>query len=267
MYRFLQLFFLLLLSQIAIAQYKLMGDGAYMDNGCIRLTADEPYSEGIAYNLSKLNLSLPFQIEFDIYLGDKNELGADGITFVIHDDERGFEAFGTYGECLGYGRWRKDYLGGNYIAPSVAIEFDTYYNSPQNDPPCDHIAFLSNGTNFHETTWTNNSDTFNLEDDLLHDFQFSWNPKSKKVVVSLDGMIAYKGNIDLIGDVFYGKTNVIWGFTASTGNKYNLQYFCLKRLAYLDNDHSTDDDKTSQTVPLNLNEIKNPAEDQASICP
>jgi hypothetical protein len=232
MYTFSTLTILILLTFPALAQYKLIGDGAYMDNGCIRLTADEPYSEGIAYNSSKLNLNHPFEIEFDIYLGDKNEWGADGITFVIHDDERGFEAFGTYGECLGYGRWRKEYLGGNYIAPSIAVEFDTYYNAPQNDPFCDHVAFLTNGTNNHETAWTNNSDTLNLEDDYLHDFRFSWNPKSKKIAVYLDGNIAFQGNIDLINEIFRGKTSVIWGFTASTGNKYNLQYFCLKRLAY-----------------------------------
>lgn len=236
---FLSILPILLLSVFPLtAQYHLMGDAVYMDNGCIRLTADQPYSEGIAYNSSRLNLKNPFEIEFNIYLGDKNDLGADGITFVLHNDERGFNAFGTYGECLGYGRWRREYLGGNYIAPSIAIEFDTYFNETQNDPLCDHVAFLTNGTNYHQTTWTAGSDTFNLEDDYLHDFRFSWNPKTQKITVYLDGSLAFEGNIDLINDIFEGKTSVVWGFTASTGNKYNLQYFCLKRLVLLHNSHA-----------------------------
>ena len=40
------------------------------------------------------HLDNDFQIEFDIYLGEKDFDGADGITFVIHSDVRGFNAFG-----------------------------------------------------------------------------------------------------------------------------------------------------------------------------
>ena len=57
------------------------------------------------------------EIEFDIYLGDKDDLGADGIAFVIHDDPRKFNAFGTFGEGLGYGRFNPNFVSGNFIAP------------------------------------------------------------------------------------------------------------------------------------------------------
>ncbi|MDO1447102.1 L-type lectin-domain containing protein [Rhodocytophaga aerolata] len=212
------------------AQFKLIGDADYMDNGCIRLTPDIPYSEGIAYSTATLNLEHNFEIEFDIFLGDKDE-GADGITFVIHNDRRGFEAFGTWGECMGYGTWSRAYGGGTYIAPSVAVEFDTYENGRQNDPSSDHVAYLEDGSNFHSTYWNNNDIAFNLEDGYLHNFRFKWNPTTKKITVYLDGRIVYQGTKDLIKDIFKGSTEVIWGFTASTGRKSNLQYFCLKRLA------------------------------------
>ena len=214
------------------AQFTLMGDAALMDGGCIRLTPDVPYSEGIAYSNQKLNLANFFEIEFDIYLGDKEE-GADGITFVIHDDPAQYGAFGTWGECMGYGRWMREYVGGNFIAPSIAVEFDTYYNPRQNDPPSDHAAYLEGGTNFHARYWNNNSDDYNLEDGRLHDFRFRWNPDKQQVSVYLDGNLIHSAKKDLVNEVFKGSKQVIWGFTASTGRASNLQYFCLKRLAVL----------------------------------
>jgi hypothetical protein len=221
---------LLLIPWEGFGQFKLMGDAAYMPNGCVQLTPDVPYSEGIAYNTTKLNLNSYFEIEFDIYLGNKEE-GADGITFVIHNDPNEFEAFGTWGECMGYGRWRRDYVAGNYIAPSIAIEFDTYYNGTQNDPTSDHVAYLENGTNYHTTYWNNNNAEYNMEDNKLHDFRFRWQPDKKMISVLLDGEVVYQGKRDLINDIFKGKTSVIWGFTASTGRASNLQFFCLKKLA------------------------------------
>lgn len=230
------LFFSLFLNNLMIfaQNFKLMGNAKEMGNDCIQLTPDEQYMEGLAYHTTKLDLSNFFEIEFDIYLGDKNDLGADGIVFVIHDDERGFDAFGTWGECMGYGRWSRNYLGGNYISPSIAVEFDTYQNWRQNDPECDHVAYLEGGTNYHEKYWNNKDENFDLEDDKLHNFRFRWEPDLQKITVYLDGVIVYQGQRDLINDIFEGKTQAIWGFTASTGMKHNLQYFCLKRWAKLD---------------------------------
>ena len=222
---------ILIIPQLTLSQqFKLMGTAEEMPNNCIRLTPDEQYMEGLAYHTTKLNLANFFEIQFDIFLGDKEE-GADGITFVIHDDERGFDAFGTWGECMGYGRWSKYYEAGNYISPSIAIEFDTYQNYRQNDPVHDHIAYLENGTNYHTNYWHNKDTNFNLEDNFLHDFRFRWEPDKKTISVYYDGVLVHQSTKDLVNDIFNGQTQVIWGFTASTGRKHNLQYFCLKRWA------------------------------------
>lgn len=218
-----------------MAQFSLLGDAEHMSGSCIRLTRDEPYSEGIAFSTTYLDLSRYFEIEFDIYLGNKNDLGADGIAFVIHNDPRGFQAYGTYGECLGYGRFSPNYEWGNYIAPSIALEFDTYQNLQQNDPRSDHIAYLENGVNLHTYYWNSQNDDYNLEDDQLHNFRFRWNPKSQAITVYLDNKVVHKSTRDLINHIFEGKTQVIWGFTASTGRLHNLQYFCFRRLAFLAN--------------------------------
>ncbi|MCC5944558.1 MAG: lectin [Bernardetiaceae bacterium] len=210
--------------------FALMGTATDLKNDCILLTPDKPYQEGLAYHRRKIDLNQFFEIEFDVYFGDKDE-GADGITFVIHNDPRGYGAYGTWGECMGYGRWRKNSFYGDYIAPSIAIEFDTYQNLSQNDPPQDHIAYLENGTNYHTTYFDNNDENFNLEDDRLHAFRLRWNPELHLLSVYLDEMLVYEGTKDLINEIFKGESQVIWGFTASTGRKHNKQYFCLRRWA------------------------------------
>jgi len=223
----------LLLPYCGAAQFYLIGTAQYMDDpDCIQLTPDRPYSEGIAYSTTLLDLNRFFEIQFEIYLGDKDN-GADGITFVIHNDIRGFEAYGTWGECMGYGRWAPESYA-NSIDPSIAIEFDTYQNYRQNDPVSDHVAYLENGISRHEVYWNSNDDSFNLEDDLLHDFRFRWQPEKQLVTVLLDGNVVYQGTKDLKAGIFNGVQQVIWGFSASTGNKHNLQYFCLRRIAYFD---------------------------------
>lgn len=209
----------------------MLGDSRTMDDGCIQLTPDFPYSEGLAYYLDKLDLNQYFQIEFDIYFGDKDQ-GADGIAFVIHNDIRQFDAYGAWGEGLGYGRFNP-HGSGNSIEPSIAVEFDTYQNYNQKDPVSDHIAYLENGSSLHTNYWNNGDDNFDLEDDYLHSFFFRWDPSKKEIKVFLDGKEVYSGKRDLINDIFHGQTRVIWGFTASTGRKHNLQYFCLKRFAQL----------------------------------
>jgi len=159
---------------------------------------------------------------------------------VLHDDNRQFEAFGTFGECLGYGRWNPEIPYGTYIAPSVAIEFDTYQNPTQNDPISDHVAFLQNGSNYHQTFWNDGNMEFDLEDDKLHSFAFRWEPEVRQLTVILDNQVVYSGQHDLVREVFNGQQEVIWGWTASTGRKYNLQYFCLKRIAYQDKQENND---------------------------
>ncbi|WP_310395486.1 L-type lectin-domain containing protein [Hymenobacter sp.] len=211
---------LLLAGLTGRAQYVTLLDAAPMGD-CIRLTPDEPYREGIAYSTARLDLRNPFEVEFDIYLGDKDDLGADGITFVLHNDPRGFAAAGFFGEGMGYGN----------IAPSVAVEFDTYQNYTRNDPAHDHVALLVNGANAHPDPWPEQAAGPNLEDDRLHSFRFRWNPADQRILVHLDGRVVCEGKKDLINAVFDGNPSVIWGFTASTGRKHNLQYFCLKRLA------------------------------------
>jgi nitrogen fixation protein len=120
---------------------------------------------------------------------------------------------------------------GNAIIPSVAVEFDTYYNFRQNDPESDHVAYLENGVSFHEEFWNGGDPEFNMEDNRLHDFRFRWDPSTNTITVMLDGFTVFMGKKDLVNEIFEGNNEVIWGFSASTGRLHNKQYFCLRRFA------------------------------------
>lgn len=212
----------------ASAQFAYIGAAGPMPGSCVQLTPNEPYAEGIAYSTRKVDLGRDFTIALDIFLGEDDE-GADGITFVLHNDPRGLEAYGTWGECMGYGRWNADVPYGNFIAPSVAVEFDTYYNPRQGDPETDHVAYLENGSSRHQDYWPPNS-YLNLEDGRLHAFRFEWHMAEKSVHVYIDNQLAVNLRRDIVTNVFNNNPEVYWGFTASTGRKSNLQYFCLRQI-------------------------------------
>eukprot|EP00026_Physarum_polycephalum_P000697 Phypoly_transcript_00698.p1 GENE.Phypoly_transcript_00698~~Phypoly_transcript_00698.p1 ORF type:complete len:1364 (-),score=231.60 Phypoly_transcript_00698:121-3909(-) len=68
----------------------------------------------------------------------------DGIAFVIQKSPAGTGATGTPGSGIGYGSALGNPSG---ITHSVAVEFDSWYNSELNDPPVFHIGVHSDGAN------------------------------------------------------------------------------------------------------------------------
>lgn len=82
--------------------------------------------------------------------------GADGMAFVMHNDPRGILAIGSPGEGIGYGVQTTTPPNNVAITPSVAVEFDTYYNAGRADPnhPNDlnygHIGLMFNGNPTHD---------------------------------------------------------------------------------------------------------------------
>ncbi len=58
-----------------------------------------------------------------------------------------------------------------------------------------------------------------------------WEPELMRLTIYLDGQVVQQQQKDLVNEIFGGQTQVIWGFTASTGRKFNQQYFCLRKWA------------------------------------
>jgi len=107
--------------------------------GAIKL-ADATNDRGSVFTSSKLNVT-GFSTVFEFRISNpgggldgQNEQGADGLAFVIQ--RAAGNALGDAGEGLGY-------LG---VANSIAVEFDTWYNSNRADPDSNHYGLDLNGS-------------------------------------------------------------------------------------------------------------------------
>jgi hypothetical protein len=197
------------------------GDVKYLEDEKIvriNLTQNDNGQVTSAWFYRKVNLSKSFEIRFKVYLGNDNG-GADGVTFVLQNDSRGFQALGYAGGSLGY----------SGISPSVAVEFDTWQNTNYNDPSDDHIAILVNGSLNH----TENSRNYgtpdpvelgNVEDGNEHDVWIYWFANNNTLKVYFDGSEKISWSYDIVNRIFGGNPEVFFGFTGATGGAKNYQY-------------------------------------------
>ena len=82
--------------------------------------------------MTRLDLGADFDFSFDLYLGNKDADGADGMAFVLHNDPFGADATGGGGGCL----------GASGIRNGLAIQFDTFQNGALGDIANDHTNFI-----------------------------------------------------------------------------------------------------------------------------
>lgn len=188
-----------------------------LDNGnCVGLTTNNGGQTSQLWATSKIDLTQPFDYNFDVYLGN-NSGGADGITFTIQNDPRGYQATGTSGFSMGAGG----------ITNSLNVEFDTYDNgSGSGDIPSDHIAIDKNGdpTTPLVAAVSAQPSGATIKDGVLHTARIIWNPTTKLLSVYFDGTFRLSMTYDIIGNI--GSNTAFWGFTGSTGAYYNYQYIC-----------------------------------------
>ena len=99
----------------------------------LRLTSGKPSQAGSAWSTTKLNVATgSFKTTFEISSYQLGAPHADGVALVLQS--KGSQALGWNGGGLGYAG----------IAPSVAIEFDTYLNVGI-DPNDNHISLVTGG--------------------------------------------------------------------------------------------------------------------------
>ena len=197
------------------------GNGnATQDNcNCYTLTNATNNQAGSVWNVNMIDLNDPFDFVFSVYLGIKDESGADGIAFVL-------QPISTQVGALGGG------IGFSGVSPSVGVTIDTWQNNDNVDPAFDHIAIQKNGDLNHSSP--NNlagpvqalAGNPNIEDGSWHTLRVSWDPAGKVLKAFMDGVERVSATADLISGIFGGNPKVYWGFTASTGGANNVQRFC-----------------------------------------
>lgn len=231
------LFLVVMIGSSAWSQVFQLNDAASLKDecNCIELTPNIERKKGSAWNLTKLDLSEPFDLSFKIYLG-VNSNSADGMAFVLQR--------GTFSQTSDVG----DGLGYEGVSPSLGVLLDTEHNGGEGGDPTsffgsikhNHISLHKNGGFEHgsdpdqlvapTTNFANNW----LEDGNEHDFRVTWDPTTSPNIfsVSVDGteLINYEG--DIINEIFGGDPIVTWGFTAASGQKFSEKYFCTETLDF-----------------------------------
>lgn len=212
--------FCLIFFQDSLAQPALNGSATQLSCNCFQLTEEVQGQFGTVWNSAQIDISVPFDYKFDVYLGD-NPGGADGIAFVLQPVST---SAGTFGQGLGY----------EGIVPSLAIQIDTYQNTIHSDMAADHVAIMSNGSVDHASADNLAGPDFALisgftiEDGQWHVLRVTWDPVTMTINVYMDGPLRLTYTGDIINDIFGGDPMVFWGFTGSTGLLYNVQKFCFK---------------------------------------
>jgi gliding motility-associated-like protein len=199
--------------------YILNGSATQRSCNCYTLTEDVQFSSGTVWNKNLIDLNNSFDYYFDVNLGCKDDLGADGIAFVLQTQ-------GTNLGAVGQG------IGFKGISPSLGVLIDTWQNRDENDPYFDHVAIMMNGVSDHNTpnnlagpvTALANSD--NIEDCNWHIFRIKWDAVAKQLDVSIDDVPRLSLQKDIVAEIFLNSPTVYWGFGAGTGGSSNKQQFC-----------------------------------------
>ncbi|RAP73689.1 lectin-like domain-containing protein [Paenibacillus montanisoli] len=198
--------------------------------------------------VNKLDLTEDFHASMYLYFGNQMENAADGMAFVMHNDPNGTNALSPNYNA-GLGVYSSPNYGGpkNGIKNSFAVEFDTWVNNSgsesffdNNANKGDHVAWSYPGKDstyidftFGVWPFQTNARTMKhmnidapdkvqypgtLSNDTWRKFTVDWNAATSALTYQLQGLAPV--NVPLDVQNVFGATSVYWGFTGSTGGKY-----------------------------------------------
>ena len=208
------------------ADFVTNGNAIHTGDNCYQITDALNTQAGSVWYSELVNLNESFDISFDIFLGCNDSPGADGIAFVFQPIST---SIGTNGGGMGY----------QGVAPSLAIEFDTYTNGQWGDPFYDHIAIMTNGSGDHGSANNLAGPDYiipntNVEDCKFHPCLISWNATTLNLKVFVECDLRLEIDYDMVNEVFGGDPEVYFGFTAGTGAENNKHQICLNYVSTLD---------------------------------
>lgn len=201
----------------SFSQYILNGNATQLKCNCYLLTPAQTWKGGSVWQQTKIDLNKPFDFKFDVYLGDIDAGGADGMVFMLQPLSA---SLGVQGEGMGF----------QGVTPSIGISLDTWQNTTENDPPYDHISIQADGVIKHGGDLAGpipaSAASDNIEDGKWHVLQIKWDPATDSLSTYFDGVFRLGTKTDLIKVIFNNDPMVYWGFSAATGGAYNVQQFC-----------------------------------------
>ncbi|MGB0929735.1 MAG: lectin-like domain-containing protein [Chitinophagales bacterium] len=186
--------------------FSFVGDGANLSGGCYQLTTTNASTKGAIWSNETIDLSQSFVATFQVDMGFVN--AADGITFALHRDPLGTSAIGWKGHLLGYAKETNLNLG---VDPNIRVK-----NSLA-------VAFRGFGHGNMEI-WKNGisssvGSTATIGGTGTHEVKVEWSAITHTLTVDWDNDgIDLTFTEDIVNTIFGGDpSNIIWGFTASTG--------------------------------------------------
>jgi gliding motility-associated-like protein len=192
------------------ANFVFNGNAVVTNSPEVTLTIDQGNLFGTMWSNQEILFNEDFLIESELFFG-LNDWGADGIAFVLQPQSSNA---GGLGGGIGYAG----------ISPSIAIEFDTYYNSGSDPLTNDHVAIIKNGQPFllgPHSEFITPIDIGNVENGQWHTATFEWTANTQKLKLIFDGVQLFDVTIDL-ASIFPSNNSVFWGFTSATGGANNL---------------------------------------------
>jgi len=172
---------------------------------------------GAVWVKKQIDLQQSFDIKF--FASFKDTTAVDGAAFVLQPDSN---SLGGTDNGLGY----------KGIKNSIAVTFDAFQNTADNDPLFDHAAIQSNG-DIDDNSTNNLAGPVSIESyyaiqinpgyspgkTFAHLINVKWDPVSMNFTVYIDGNLLIAVNKDLIQTIFNGNPIVYWGFTGSNTKK------------------------------------------------
>lgn len=209
-------------------EFVVSGNATIINEDTVRLTEAIGNQAGFIWSQNLVNFEQNFNLEAELFLGNQ-DFGADGIAFVIQpisNDE------GSLGGGIGYAG----------ISPSIAIEFDTWWNSGADPIQDDHVALIANGLPWDlsaHSAYVPYVGVNNLEDGQWHPISIIWEADEKILNLNLDNELIFSSTLDIPNLFFNGDPNLYWGFTAATGGANNLQQVKILEFCSLDSNCNT----------------------------
>lgn len=219
-----------------------------------------------------LDLNKDFTARMQLYLGDKGTSAADGITFTLHNDPRGNEAFSKSDKGGALGIYPSQKVKNTQdavneaVQNSFAIEFDTHQNTGKNNAYDENSGGSTPGANHIAATLPSSLDTYDIQRGLFgntlkvkirhnllsepinlpngalsngawHDFKIEYDHTANLFTYTFDGTTR---TAQVSRDIF-GSDYVYWGFTGTTGGNSAINAVVFSELPEIVSAEATTD--------------------------
>lgn len=127
----------------SVAGLTFVGNATQTGN-LLRVTPAAGTQTGAAYFTTPVRVAQGFDTRFRFQMTALGAGGADGLTFILHNDPRGVAALASGGGELGYGALAGA-PAGTAIANSLVLELDTYLSGAEGDLSANTVSVHTNG--------------------------------------------------------------------------------------------------------------------------